>query len=82
MNIHNELEELVGKWCDRRAYALLREVLKVFPQVNPLTDGKHQLYEGLRKIEGAMRSHMTEEEDFDSLVPILYFHHFSFISSL
>ena len=63
MNIHNELEELVGKWCDRRAYALLREVLKVFPQVNPLTDGKHQLYEGLRKIEGAMRSHMTEEED-------------------
>ncbi|MFK7827517.1 MAG: hypothetical protein AB8G05_25455 [Oligoflexales bacterium] len=38
-------------------------MLKVFPQVNPLTDGKHQLYEGLRKIEGAMRSHMTEEED-------------------
>ncbi|MFK7826003.1 MAG: hypothetical protein AB8G05_17765 [Oligoflexales bacterium] len=63
MNIHNELEELVGKWCDRGGCPLLREVLKVFHQVNPLTDGKHQLYEGLRKIEGATRNKMTDEED-------------------
>jgi len=46
-----KLDELVGKWCDRRAFTLLREVLKEYPKAQWLTDDVGQMYECLRGIE-------------------------------
>lgn len=50
-NLFPTLDNLVDRWCERRALLPLRVLLPVYPLGNALTDGLADLHEALREVE-------------------------------
>ena len=46
------LDDLVERWCDRRALRPLRLVLVAYPAVMSTSDAWHQLWGALRNVRG------------------------------
>ena len=45
------VDDLITGWCDRRALALLRILLRAYPLASGLSDDWHQLHDALRDLE-------------------------------
>jgi hypothetical protein len=56
------IEQLVERWCDRRALTLLRQLLPVYPLHTPHTDGWFDLYRGLKDVQVFSKSELPAEE--------------------
>jgi hypothetical protein len=66
--IDDQIEELVGRWCDRRDYRSLRLILSGWPRVSGLTDEWARLMEALRSLRADRRLPADEQEAVERLV--------------
>jgi hypothetical protein len=57
----SDIDILVEKWCDRRAYTFLRKVLEAYPHFGH-TDQIAELYDNLRYIERVMGRDLPPDE--------------------
>lgn len=55
------LQSLIERWCDRREYRALAEVLPAWIGNNGLTDGWAELHDALKRCY-AFSKHLPEEE--------------------
>jgi hypothetical protein len=56
------IEQLVDRWCERRALKPLRQLLPVYPLHTPHTDGWFDLYRGLKDVQVFCKSELPSEE--------------------
>ena len=56
------LNDLVGRWCDRRELNTLRVILQGYPLVSPLTDGWEELRTALRTVRANGRDVLPAAE--------------------
>jgi hypothetical protein len=60
--IIEEVERLVGGWCDRRCLRALRAILSGWPLSSGLTDDWGNLLDALEKVRAFARVELTEGE--------------------
>lgn len=60
--IFQEIDKLVGGWCDRRALIALRCILQGWPMSSPLTDGWIDLHKALEEVRAFAADEITEQE--------------------
>jgi hypothetical protein len=60
--IIEEVEQLVGGWCDRRSLRALRAILSGWPLSGGLTDDWGNLLDALEKVRALARNELTENE--------------------
>ncbi len=60
--IIEEVERLVGAWCDRRSLRALRAILSGWPLTSGLTDDWGNLLDALEKVRAFARDELTENE--------------------
>jgi hypothetical protein len=60
--IIEEVERLVGGWCDRRSLRALRAILSGWPLTSGLTDDWGNLLDALEKVRAFARDELTENE--------------------
>jgi hypothetical protein len=58
--IDEQIEELVGRWCDRRDLRALRTIQDGWPRVSGLTDEWARLMEALRSLRADR--HVPDDE--------------------
>jgi hypothetical protein len=56
------IQQLVERWCDRRALQPLRKLLPVYPLHTPHTDGWFDLYRGLKDVQVFCGSELPPDE--------------------
>ncbi|HKO96600.1 MAG TPA: hypothetical protein VJU86_06400 [Pyrinomonadaceae bacterium] len=56
------LDDLVGRWCERRALNPLRHILPVYPLSTGLSDEWHKLDETLKDIRALCKDELGAEE--------------------
>lgn len=60
--IIEEVDRLVGTWCDRRCLRALRAILSGWPLSSGLTDDWGNLLDALEKVRAFARDELTETE--------------------
>jgi len=60
--IIEEVDRLVGGWCDRRCLPALRAILSGWPLSSGLTDDWGHLLDALEKVRAFARDGLTEQE--------------------
>jgi len=56
------LDNLVDRWCERRALPPLRILLRAYPMVSPLSDSWHELRRALRDLRCLREPDISESE--------------------
>ena len=56
------IQQLIERWCDRRALKPLRQLLPAYPLHSPHTDGWFDLYRALRDVEVFCKEELPPEE--------------------
>lgn len=56
------VQGLVESWCDRRCLRALRAILKGYPLVSPLSDGRGELRLALENVRAFAREEITSQE--------------------
>ena len=62
VTLPERLKTLVDGWCDRRALAPLRHMLRGYPLVTGLSDEWHELRAALRNVRGLADGELTAAE--------------------
>ena len=62
IEIFTTLDELIDRWCERRALGPLRIILRAYTLSNNLTDGWQQLYDAVRDIRYLCKTCLTDDE--------------------
>jgi len=57
------IDQLVDRWCERRALGPLRHILPVYPLINALSDGWFELYRGLKNVKVFCKKELLPEEE-------------------
>ena len=60
--LFSSIQGLVEAWCDRRCLRALRNVLRGYPLVSPLTDGWGELLISLQDVRVFARDELTVDE--------------------
>lgn len=58
-----QLQSLIERWCDRREYRALSEVLPAWINNNGLTDGWAELHDALKRCYASSTSLPSEERE-------------------
>ena len=56
------IQQLVERWCDRRALKPLRQLLPVYPLHTPHTDEWFDLYRGLKDVQVLSKAELPQDE--------------------
>jgi hypothetical protein len=57
-----DVEKLVGAWCDRRSLRALREILSAWPLTSGLTDDWGSFLAALERVRAFARDDLSEDE--------------------
>ncbi|HLJ23576.1 MAG TPA: hypothetical protein VKT71_05670 [Candidatus Acidoferrales bacterium] len=60
--LFSSIQGLVEAWCDRRCLRALRNILRGYPLVSPLTDGWGELLTSLQDVRAFARDELTVDE--------------------